>query len=262
MFGFIYFIVIGAMLIYSAFEYQELRKRSRNDAMKRGHLDYVDYKGKQWYGDRRAAYMYKDGRKLLVDLKHPEIVYIDITAEKEKEEEKNPFVIKQKKEAAVNLYRCCGSARHTTYIDGSKRVETETGRTFTYRKERNKFYIQYKTENKGHFWDDGKEIEVSQARYEYLCGHTTDTDTEELFLMRFQYMKENGLFNKFGIEDPKPFRLDYTFDPEFHTYSKPIPVYVCAKTGGQAKRYFRENWLKYSHTLEELVTATEIELAE
>ena len=259
MFGFIYFVVIGLMLIYSAFEYHELRKKSRDDAIKRGHLDYVDYKGKQWYGDRRAAYMYKDGREALVDLKHPEIVYIDITAEKEKKEAQNPIAVARKKEAKVNLYRCCGGVDYNLCIDGRRKTETGTGRIFELRKKRNKYYIQYKKNSKGYLPDDGAETEISREKYEYLNGCHINSDTEELFLMRFQYMKENGLFNKFGIEDPKPFRIEYQFDPEYHTYSKPVPVFICAKTGGQAKRYFRENWLDACDTKEELVTVTEIE---
>ena len=158
-----------------------------------------------------------------------------------------------------NLYRCCGGVDYNLCIDGRRKTETGTGRIFELRKKRNKYYIQYKKNSKGYLPDDGAETEISQAKYEYLNGCHINSDTEELFLMRFQYMKENGLFNKFGIEDPKPFRIEYQFDPEYHTYSKPVPVFICAKTGGQEKRYFRENWLDACDTKEELVTVTEIE---
>ncbi len=263
MFGFIYFIVIGAMLIYSAFEYQELRKRSRNDAMKRGHLDYVDYKGRQWYGDRRAVYIYKDGKEALVDAKDHNIVYIDITEEKELEKEKSSWehfdsTIKRIDEAKM---RCNGTIRYNTV--GDYLFEITSRKPIDLYKKNNKCYLQYKRKYEYGWGNDGKEIEISKKKYDYLKGKVWDGDSKDAFLQRKEFIEENKFDIKFWGEKKNGYEIDYAVKYHYKKTEDHKQIFLCASTSEEAKQLFMDHWYKYcSCIIDDSITATEIELAE
>lgn len=258
MIGFIYFIVVAAIAIVSSIEYHELRKKSRDDAIKRGHFDYVDYKGKQWYGDRRAAYMYKDGHECLVDLKDPDIVYIDITKQKEIEDAKNPITISQKKDAEKELFRCCGSIEA---IGGYTRQETETGNFFILEKDFDNYYIQprKKVDTQNIYIDQGSRQVISKERYDFLNGTGWSIDTKDRFLARKKYMDENQIFQKCGYKEQKAYRIDLTKDPEKKGYLPTKVVFLCATNLEEAKQRFMNDWYQYCKcVLLDSITVTEI----
>lgn len=261
MFGLIYFIIVTAIAIVASIEYHILRKRSRNDALKRGHLDYVDYKGKQWYGDRRAVYKYKDGKEYLVDQKKPDIVYIDITKEKEREYNNNPFVIDQRKEAYINFMRCCGSAQPPMCVNRSTKIETETELPFELNEDIGTYYYQpqEKVKNQNIWLDKGDRQKISKERYDFLKGIDWKNDTEEQFLARKKYMDDHTLFQKCGYGAQKAYRIELEKDPQKKGKLRVNNVFVCGKNPEEAKRIFMENWCKYcGNVLLDSITVTEI----
>lgn len=261
MVGLIYFIIVAAIAIVSSVEYHIFRTKSRDDALKRGHLDYVDYKGKQWYGDRRAAYKYKDGKEYLVDLKKPDVVYIDITKEKEIEHNNNPFVVSHRKEAYANLMRCCGSALPPMCISGSTHIETETGFAFELDDKYGKYYYQpqKRVNRQNIFLDNGKPQEISKERYDFLKGIGWNNDTEENFLARKKYMDDHSIFRKCGYGAQKAYRIDLVKDPQKKGNLLTKNIFVCAKSPEEAKQIFMDNWCRYcSKILVDETTVTEI----
>lgn len=256
MLGLIYLMVVAGIAIVSCVEYEQLRKKSRNDAMKRGHMDYVDYKGQQWFGDRRAAYKYENGKEYLVDLKKPDVIYIDITEEKKRKEENNPLILRQKQKAYKDLIRCCGSIWNCR---GQMRTETENGAVFELDEDYGTYYYQLMRKDGSVFLDDGVPKEISKERYDFLKGKSWNNDTQEEFLARKKYMDENRIFEKCGYGHQNAYRIDMKKDPAKREFLPTKTVFFCAKTEEEAKQLFMKHWYKYCRSaLDSSITVTQI----
>lgn len=198
MIGLLFFFVIFVILIKNAIEDEVLRKESRNDAIARGNFDYVDYKGRQWFNDRRARVKIVDGREYLVDLHNPDIVFMDLTAEKEKQNKNSVQAMIEKtreEHKQESIKNCIGSFEYNPLY----RIEIPTNRFIKlcglapdYCK---KQYYRYDS-RLDIFYEDGDRIDISVEEYSFLTGST------------FGYMNQ---FKASNIEDRKKYAREHGF---------------------------------------------------
>lgn len=198
MIGLLFFFVIFIILIKNAIEDEVLRKESRNDAMARGNFDYVDYKGRQWFNDKRARVKIVDGREYLVDLHNPDVVFMDLTAEKEKQNKNSVQAMIEKtreEHKQESIKNCIGSFEYNQFY----RIEIPTNRFIKlYGISPNccsKQYYRYDS-RLDIFYDVGEEIKISVEEYSFLTGST------------FGYMNQ---FKASDIEDRKKYAKEHGF---------------------------------------------------
>lgn len=198
MIGLLFFFVIFIILIKNAIEDEVLRKESRNDAMARGNFDYVDYKGRQWFNDRRASVKIVNGREYLVDLHNPNIVFMDLTAKKEKQNKNSVQAIFSKwreENKQESIKNCIGSYEYNQFY----RLEIPTNRFIKlYGISPNccsKQYYRYDS-RLDIFYKEGDEIDISVEEYSFLTGDT------------FGYMNQIKASN---IEDRKKYAIEHGF---------------------------------------------------
>ena len=198
MIGLLFFFVIFVILIKNAIEDEVLRKESRNDAMARGNFDYVDYKGRQWFNDKRARVKIVDGREYLVDLHNPDVVFMDLTAEKEKQNKNSvqAMIEKEREECKQeSIKNCIGSFEYNQFY----RIEIPTNRFIkvygNFPNYCSKQYYKYDS-RLDIFYKDGDKIDISVEEYSFLTGST------------FGYMNQ---FKASDIEDRKKYAKEHGF---------------------------------------------------
>lgn len=236
MFGFVYLFIVFLIGLCTWIERDTYRKQNRDKAYKEGHFDYRGFKGEQWYGDRRAGVLYKDGDECLVDLKDRNIVYINYTKEREKAEAER---LRKSSEDSNKIYlmRAIG-----TYELGDTTYERTTDRPIKVKRNGNyfcKIYL-YKQKTNGLVWyKEGEEIEISPEEYTFLSTGYWDTEKKrtgdgygkEALLARKKFMDDNGI--KLWDGNKEVYEIKYqTAEASFeHT------TYCFAESEDEAKKF-------------------------
>lgn len=254
MFGVIYFMAVAALGIIYFIEKEILRRKSRDDAYKRGHMDYIDYKGRQWFGDNRAVYLYKNGKEYLVDAKNHNAVFIDITAKKKEEEKKHSIIgtdVFQKK-IKEEKYHCNGSVMYSINC----LFEIETERMMTIEKKQNKYYMQYKKKDGSVFVNDGGKIEISEEKYNYLKGNGGELDSKDDFLARKNFMTKTGLLSKLLGKMNNGYEINY--NTVGNGFTNGHKCFLCADTEETAKKMFVDFYGNNNFIDRSSITVTQI----
>lgn len=198
MLGILYLFVVFLIGLCTWIERDAYRKQNRDKAYREGHFDYRGFKGEEWYGDRRAGVLYKDGDKCLVDLKDRNIVYINYTKEAEKKEEER---LRKESEDFNKLLRMRAIG---IYKLGDIKYESTTGRPIKVQRNGNYFCKIYlsKQNMDGRIWyKECEEVEISSEEYTFLSTsywipekkRFRDGYGKEALLARKKYMDENGI---------------------------------------------------------------------
>lgn len=178
MIGLLFFFCVIMTAIIRALDDERLRKESRNRAAARGEFDYIDYKGRRWFGDARARVNIVDGHEYLVDYYDPNHVFIDITAEKEAKKYKNSvqriFDEYDMESKERSLKECIGSYD----VSGGYRIEMSTGKYMKiFCNGQNYIHKQYynmtmeQPSERRWYTRIGDDIKISKEEYCFLTGN-------------------------------------------------------------------------------------------
>lgn len=248
MLGFIYLIVVLLIGYCTWLDREGYRRQQRNDAYREGHLDYRGFKGEQWYGDRRAGVLYKDGDKCLVDAKDRNIVYINYSKQ-ERERALERLTKASADSNQIKLMRCIG-----IYELGNIEYERSTNRPVKVGRNGNFFYKKYLTKEVmdgiTHYWD-GEEIEITPDEYNFLTTsywiperkRFRDGYGKEALLARKQFADANGIKLWDGNKD----LYEVTFKTAEKDYDK---SWHCFAANEDEAKEFARLMTKSEHRLE------------